>query len=110
MECLTATFTTSKVKIAGGTDRYGTAVKAGDNVAYVVADSGDTLASGWDVLGGTMDLSGYVEVETGKGLSTNDFTTTYKNALDTLIDEGDFTFTNQDVLDVFTDTPSGEGE
>ena len=98
------------VKIAGGTDRYGTAVKAGDNVAYVVADSGDTLASGWDVLGGTMDLSGYVEVETGKGLSTNDFTTTYKNALDTLIDEGDFTFTNQDVLDVFTDTPSGEGE
>ena len=97
------------IKIAGGTDRYGTAVKAGDNVVYI-EDKITPANSGWDVLGGTMDLSGYVEVETGKGLSTNDFTTAYKNALDTLIDEGDFTFTNQDVLDVFTDTPSGEGE
>jgi len=94
------------VKISGGTDRYGTAIKAGDNVAYVVAGDGDTLGSGWDVLGGTTDLSGYVETETGKALSTNDFTTAYKNALDTLISGSDFTFDNQDVLDVFDDTPA----
>ena len=37
---------------AGGTDANGTAVKAGDNVAY--------NGSGWDVLGGTTDLSAYL--------------------------------------------------
>ena len=63
------------IKVAGGTDRHGTAIKAGDNVVYVVASDGDTVPSGWDVLGGTTDLSGYVATETGKGLSTNDFTT-----------------------------------
>lgn len=37
---------------AGGTDANGTAIKAGDNVAY--------NGAGWDVLGGTTDLSAYV--------------------------------------------------
>lgn len=61
------------VVTAGGTDANGTAIKAGDNVAY--------NGTGWDVLAGTVDLSGYVAKESGKGLSTNDFTTTEKNKL-----------------------------
>ena len=92
------------IKIAGGTDRYGTPVKAGDNVAYVVASEGDTLESGWDVMGGTTDLSGYVEVETGKGLSTEDFTSAYKSALDSLITDSGETFTAADLESVFDDT------
>ena len=96
------------IKIAGGTDRFGTAIKAGDNVVYV-EDTINPTDSGWDVLGGTTDLSGYVEVEAGKGLSTNDFTAAYKDALDTLISGSDFTFTAQDVLDVFDDTPTVSG-
>lgn len=61
-------------------------IKAGDNVAW----NGTT----WDVLAGTIDLSGYATVEAmntalagkvdkvnGKGLSTNDFTTALKNKL-----------------------------
>lgn len=90
------------IKIAGGTDRYGTEVKAGDNVAYVVADANDTIASGWDVMGGTTDLSGYVTTETGKALSTNDFDNTYKAKLDEIIASTD-TFTASDITDIFTD-------
>lgn len=36
-------------------------IKAGDNVAWT--------GSAWDVLSGTVDLSGYVQAEAGKGLS-----------------------------------------
>ena len=90
------------IKTAGGTDETGTAIKAGDNVVYV-EDTETPENSGWDALGGTTDLSGYVEAETGKGLSTNDFTTTYKNALDTLIENSDETFTAEDLASVFTD-------
>lgn len=67
---------TYNVQNAGGTDSKGTAVKAGDNVAY-----GD---NGWDVLAGTTDLSAYLtkaDAEAtyvtqipGKQLSTNDLT------------------------------------
>ena len=39
------------ITTAGGTGADGTAIKAGDNVAY--------NGTGWDVLGGTTDLSGY---------------------------------------------------
>ena len=58
---------------AGGTDANGTAIKAGDNVAY--------NGSGWDVLAGTIDLSGYVAKDGSKVLSTNDYTTAEKNKL-----------------------------
>ena len=40
------------VEQAGGTDVKGTAIKAGDNVAWT--------GSGWDVLAGTIDLSAYL--------------------------------------------------
>ena len=39
------------ITAAGGTDANGTAIKAGDNVAY--------NGTGWDVLAGTTDLSSY---------------------------------------------------
>lgn len=41
-------------------------IKAGDNVAWNGTD--------WDSLGGTVDLSGYVAKEDGKGLSSTDVT------------------------------------
>lgn len=87
------------VKIAGGTDRYGTEIKAGDNVAYVVAGAGDTLASGWDVMGGTTDLSNLVTLESGKGLVADSLA----SALQTMVDESTDTFVAQDITDIFTD-------
>lgn len=48
-------------------------IKAGDNVAWTGTE--------WDILGGDVDLSGYVEKETGKGLSTNDYTDAEKTKL-----------------------------
>lgn len=64
------------IKKAGGTDADGTAIRAGDNVVW--------NGTGWDVLAGTTDLSGYVEKEDGKGLSTNDFTDELKEKLENL--------------------------
>ena len=61
------------ISVAGGTDAQGVGIRAGDNVAY--------NGSGWDVLSGTVDLSGYVAKETGKSLSTNDFTNAEKDKL-----------------------------
>lgn len=49
-------------------------IKAGDNVAW--------NGTAWDNLSGITDLSNFVEKETGKGLSTNDFTDEYKGKLD----------------------------
>ena len=43
------------IQTAGGTDKNGTAIKAGDNVAF----AGPNKATDWDVLSGTVDLSGY---------------------------------------------------
>ena len=49
-------------------------LNAGENVAWNGAD--------WDNLGGVTDLSGKVDKETGKGLSTNDFTDALKKKLE----------------------------
>lgn len=87
------------VKTAGGTDANDTAVKAGDNVAY--------NGTGWDVLAGTTDLSGLVEKETGKGLSTNDFTDTYKSQLEALEANKDETVSDEEIASIFADE-SGE--
>jgi len=43
------------IQTAGGTDKNGTAIRAGDNVAF----TGPDKATDWDVLSGTIDLSGY---------------------------------------------------
>lgn len=51
---------------------------AGTNV--VVVQDGEAYK--FDVLSGEIDLSGYVEKETGKGLSTNDFDNEEKEKLD----------------------------
>ena len=49
-------------------------LNAGENVAWNGSD--------WDNLGGVTDLSGKVDKETGKGLSTNDFTDSLKKKLE----------------------------
>jgi len=49
-------------------------INAGDNVAW--------NGTAWDVLAGTVDLSGYVQAETGKGLSHIDVTQAMKDAWD----------------------------
>lgn len=58
--------------ITASDDAHG--VKAGDNLAW------DGTA--WDNLSGVVDLTGYVEKDGNKVLSTNDFTDTYKTKLD----------------------------
>ncbi|MBR1645178.1 MAG: hypothetical protein IJ774_05455 [Selenomonadaceae bacterium] len=61
------------VRTAGGKDAFNTPIKAGDNVAW--------NGTGWDNLGGEVDLSGYVEKDGDKVLSTNDFTDADKEKL-----------------------------
>ena len=85
------------IKIAGGTDRHGVPVKAGDNVAYVV-DETNPLETGWDVQGGTTDLSGYLDAAT------------YKDFLDQMIDEGDDGFTESDIASIFDSESESESE
>ena len=70
------------IRKKGGTDRHGVAIKAGDNVVYVVEE--DPNLSGWDVLSGAVDLSNYVEKDGEKVLSTNDFTDELKDKLDSV--------------------------
>ena len=52
---------------------------------YNLLDTGDNYVwdgTAWDKLGGTVDLSGYVEKDGTKVLSDNNFTTTLKDKLD----------------------------
>ena len=58
-------------------------INAGDNVAW--------NGTGWDVLAGTVDLSGYVQAEEGKGLSHIDVTQAMKDAWDAAADGADVT-------------------
>lgn len=55
-------------------------IKAGDNVAWIGGGGGENK-DGWDILSGMVDLSNYVTKVSGKGLSTNDYTTAEKNKL-----------------------------
>lgn len=61
-------------------DGAGNEYPAGTNV--VIIKQGEDIK--YDVLSGFVDLSNYVEKETGKGLSTNDFTNDYKAKLDAI--------------------------
>ena len=51
----------------------------------------------------------YVKKETGKGLSTNDFTDDLKNKLDTLSATGDETVSYEEIAALFTTSGSSEG-
>lgn len=54
------------IETAGGTDKSGNAIKAGDNVAFV----GPEKATDWDVLAGVVDLSGYYTKTDVDGIKT----------------------------------------
>lgn len=79
------------IRKKGGTDSDGTPIVAGTNVVR-------TADGDWDALGGTVDLSGYVEKDGDKVLSTNDFTDAYKTKLDNLTAE---TITQADIDKIF---------
>lgn len=70
---VTDAFTTTNNFVEGAGAKY----PKGTNV--VVVKVGDAYK--YDVLAGFVDLSGYVEKENGKGLSTNDYTTAEKTKL-----------------------------
>lgn len=70
---VTNAFTTTANFVEGAGNKY----PKGTNVVVVKVDD----AYKFDVLAGFVDLSGYVEKETGKGLSTNDYTTAEKTKL-----------------------------
>lgn len=78
-------FTTTDSFVEGAGKQY----PAGTNV--VVVKVGNDYK--YDALSGFVDLSNYVEKETGKGLSTNDFTNDDKSKLDSLeiADDADVT-------------------
>lgn len=61
-------------------DGAGNEYPAGTNI--VIVKQGDDIK--YDVLSGFVDLSNYVEKETGKGLSANDFTDDYKAKLEAI--------------------------
>lgn len=54
------------IETAGGTDKNGNAIKAGDNVAFV----GPEKATDWDVLAGIVDLSNYYTKTEVDGIKT----------------------------------------
>ena len=83
------------IKTAGGSDADGVAIRAGDNVVW--------NGSGWDVLAGAIDLTGYVEKDGAKMLSTNDFTNAYKQKVDDLETAMNTTFTESDLTYIFAD-------
>lgn len=70
-------------------DTVPTAATAEENILYLVLNSDTNHYDIYALVSGsveliddtTVDLSNYVEKETGKGLSTNDFTTAEKNKL-----------------------------
>ncbi len=93
------------IKTAGDTDRYGASVKAGDNVVYVV-DAITPANSGWDALGGVMDLSGYVQTVSGKSLIYDSLV----SGLETLISGSAETFDDDDIASIFSDDDDDENE
>lgn len=81
------------IKNAGGTDTNGTAIQAGDVVAYT--------ETGWVIMAGATDLSNYVVKETGKGLSSNDFTTAEKEQLAALVANANETISDAEITAIF---------
>ena len=80
-------------------------INAGDNVAW--------NGTGWDVLAGTVDLSGYVQAEAGKGLSHIDVTQAMKDSWDAAANGEDVTQAEINALfgeSSEPEEPSGGGE
>lgn len=77
-------------------------INAGDNVAW--------NGTAWDVLAGTVDLSGYVQAEQGKGLSHIDVTQAMKDAWDAAATGEDVTQQEINALFGETEAESGGGE
>jgi len=75
-------------------------INAGDNVAW--------NGTAWDVLAGTVDLSGYVQAEDGKGLSHIDVTQTMKDTWDAAAAGEDVT--QAEINALFGETESGSSE
>ncbi len=76
---VTDAFTTTETFLEGAGKGY----PAGTNVVVVLTSAVDseTPTYSYDVLAGFVNLSGYVEKETGKGLSANDYTDAEKTKL-----------------------------
>ena len=81
------------IKTAGGTDANGTSIQAGDVVAYT--------ENGWVIMAGATDLSNYVVKESGKGLSSNDFTTAEKEQLAALVANANETISDAEITAIF---------
>ena len=74
---MTAQFTTTADFVEGASKKH----PAGTNVAIVNTGTAESPVYKYDVLAGFVDLSGYVEKEAGKGLSTEDYTSEEKTKL-----------------------------
>ena len=61
------------ISVGGGFDSNNISIKSGDNVAW--------SENGWDVLAGSIDTSAFVTIQSGKGLSSNDFSSAEKDKL-----------------------------
>ena len=76
-----------------GIGNNGFNVNAGDNVVYVGSynETSNPLGTpnSWEKLSGTIDMSNYVQVEQGKGLSHIDVTQTMKDTWDSIDDDDD---------------------
>ena len=86
------------------TDIHGTHIKAGDNIVYIPDDGNGN--AGWDVLGGTTDLSDYY--------TKAEIATQFTNADETISDAEIYAAVaaaNPDIqLGTAADTPAGGGE
>ena len=75
---MTAQFTTTADFVEGANKKF----PAGSDVGIVNVGTDESPVYKYNVLSGFIDTSVFVEKETGKGLSTNDFDNTYKNKVD----------------------------
>lgn len=82
-----------QIRSTGGSDIDGVPVNAGNIVFW--------NGTGWKVLAGNIDLSGYVEKVEGKDLSSNDFTDEFKSKLETIKAEPLETITEAEIQALF---------
>ena len=99
------TTTADFVEGAGKTHPAGTNVSVIEATPADNSDPENPVAATYkfDVQAGFVDLSGFVEKEAGKGLSTNDYTTTEKQQLAALEAAKNETFSDADIASIFAD-------